>query len=387
MRLRSSVSAGAGLLVALLAVGSAHAFGIWESASRMEPEADQIGCMIAAKERQVVQYSTTKWDDPRSPPKAQPDAEPRKSRSGEPLQFWLNKDECAAFHATRADGLFNMSNYRSWFRKSDFLTFSELPKIERWTTRYIFRRTALSGANSELGTQPDMISLDQEIDAYRASTIRDSLFVFTPDGHWLDFKHNVRWEMRITSDDSIIIGDPSGRYAERYAVFHRSYRPRCSKGADNKLTCGLYWAVATDRCAEKKDLSKEPPHIQKECAPEELARLEMAVGTLAELDKVPYPTGKRVSPEKVVITGRFTYGQRDYNQQMLSFIAHFSDPIRPIVFAPGVLFSDTAKPHRGKPRPGELVMKEVCLADCPDQLAAQGLLAPPSAASAASSPH
>jgi hypothetical protein len=79
------------------------------------------------------------------------------------------------------------------------------------------------------------------------------------------------------------------------------------------------------------------------------------------------------TPTKVTIHRRFTYSKKDLNQHVLSFYAQFEDPIRPVVFASGVLFSDTAKPHRGRARPNEMVMREVCLADCPDQLAAQGI--------------
>lgn len=378
--LLSAVQLSIGLALGLgHAAQPAHAF--WENASQIEARLASVDCTVFAREQQVVKYSASQWDKPTSPPKAEPDAEPARSeydpvkgKIGWQLNFRLDEKECAAFYATPADGLFNISDRRAWFRKSDFLTFRQLPRIERWTTRYVFRRTALSGANAELGINPNMISLDQEIDAYRASTIRDSLFAFTRDGYWLDFRRNMRWEMRLTPEGEIYVGDPKGRYDEEVAVFHRSYRPRCHTDADGKLNCGLYWMPRTDRCARIKDLSKEPPHVQRECQPEAMAKAERTVGTLAEMDSWYYPKGLRVSPERIVVTGRFTYGQRDPNQQVLDFIAHFDDPIRPVVFAPGVLFSDTAKPHPGRARPGEMVMKEVCLADCPDQLAAQGLV-------------
>lgn len=372
-----------GLILGLgFATQSAHAF--WETASGIEPRLASVDCTVFAREKQVVKYSASQWDKPTSPPRPEPDAElarseydPVKGKSGWQLNFRLDEKECAAFYAAPADGLFNISDRRAWFRKSDFLTFRQLPRIERWTTRYVFRRTALSGANSELGMNPNMISLDQEIDAYRASTIRDSLFAFTRDGYWLDFKRSMRWEMRLTPEGEIYVGDPKGRYDEEEAVFHRQYRPRCHTDTDGRLACGLYWMARTDRCTRHQDLSKAPAHVQRDCEPAALAKAERTVGTLAEMDSWYDAKGLRVSPERIVITGRFTYGQRDPNQQVLDFIAHFDDPIRPVVFAPGVLFSDTAKPHPGRARPGEMVMKEVCLADCPDQLAAQGLAAPP----------
>lgn len=357
--------------------GVLAAWSPWSAASFQE-DADNLatangGCWAFAKTRAVVRHSTVDPKDPRAAAHSDPDPDPdRGVFSGFP-DYPLPASECSKFTATAPESLFNISERRGWYRRSDFVTYDELTRIDRWTTRYVYRRTALSGAGAELGINENMLSLGEEIEAYRASSIRRGLFIFTRDARWMDMDRGIRWEMRLTPTGRLVLGDPTGTYrVQTGAVFQRSFPFSCERDADNKLVCGLQWHRSD--CDAIKDMSKTTDHMRQECAPNKRKSDEERVGRIALFDDEDWHPGVEIKPDKITISKRYTYSRKNPNQSVLSFYARFDDPIRPVFFAPGLLFTDKAKPHPGKSKPGERVMKPVCLVDCPDQLAAQGLL-------------
>jgi hypothetical protein len=328
-------------------------------------------CWVFAKTRAVSRYSTIDPEDPRAAARLNPDSAADRGVYTSFPDYRLPPDECVKFNSTPPDRLFNISDRRGWYRRSDFLTHDQLTRVDRWTTRYVYRRTALSGAGAELGLNENMLSLGEEIEAYRASTIRRRLFIFTPDAHWVDMDRHVRWEMRLTPTGRLVLVDPTGTYqVQAGVVFHRSFPFSCSRDSDDKLVCGLQWHNAS--CDVLTDAANE--YTRKICEPALRQRQEDRTGRIALFDDGDWYPGIKVQADKITISRRYSYSRKDLNQRILSFYARFDDPIRPVFFAPGVLFSDSAKPHPGKSRPGERVMKPVCLVDCPEQLAAQGLL-------------
>jgi hypothetical protein len=332
-------------------------------------------CWVFAKTPAVVWYDTIDERNPRAPAKSQPNSEPDDGVNDAPPDYHLDSKECGAFTAAKADGLFNISQRRSWYRKSDFITADKLERVDRWTTRYIFRRTALSGAGAELGVNPNMLSLGEEIAAYRASTIRQGLFMFTPEAHWIDTERNVRWEIRRTPTGRLALVDPSGEYLTVVKpVFNRAYQPKCETDSQDKLVCGLVWR--NQICEGRKELNRPNDGYGDDCSREAQQNKEVTYGRLIRMYGRPesHHPGIEFGPERVVISRRYVLSRRDPNQHYLDFYARFDDPIRPVFFAPGTLFSAKATPHAGKPKPGELIMKSVCLADCPDQLLLQGLV-------------
>jgi len=357
--------------------GLLAAWSPWSAASFQE-DADNLaktngGCWAFAKTKTVTWYSTIDPKNPRAPAKVEPDPEPDAGMGGNPPDFPLDKDECEKFLTTPQDGLFNIAYSRSWYRRSDFVTYDELTRIDRWTTRYVYRRTALSGAGAELGINENMLSLGEEIEAYRANNIRSGLFIFSPDAHWVDMDRGIRWEMRVTPTGRLVLGDPTGTYrVQAGAVFNREFPSSCERDADSRLVCGLQWRNST--CEEVRDMSKANEYIRRICEPTNRKSIENREGRIALFDNEDWYPGIEIKPDKIVISRRYSYARKNINQKYLSFYARFDDPIRPVFFAPGLLFTDTAKPHPGKSKPGERVMKPVCLVDCPDQLAAQGLL-------------
>jgi hypothetical protein len=59
----------------------------------------------------------------------------------------------------------------------------------------------------------------------------------------------------------------------------------------------------------------------------------------------------------------------------LEISARFSDPVRPVVFASGVLFRATAKPNpKAVYRPADIAPKETGVTDCVEHLGRQGEL-------------
>jgi hypothetical protein len=334
------------------------------------------GCWAFAKTAAVVEYSTVDPRNPRAPAQPVPDKDLRQGPDGKGPDIQLNTDECTSFLAAPSDALFNVAYQRSWYRRSDFITASELTPIARWTTRYVYRITALSGVGAELGLNENMLSLGMEMDAYRASRIRDGLFVFSPDAHWIDTERQVRWKMYLTPTGGLVLIETSGKFAvEANASFHRSYPMSCEKSDIGQWVCGLRFSMGS--CDLFAKTRKPDSMAAKECEPEKRRATEETVGRIAlwDLDLNPdWHPGITIKPDKIIISRRYAYSRRDPNQTVLSFYARFDDPIRPIYFTPGLLFTDKAKPHPGKSRPGERVMTPVCLVDCPDQLAAQGLL-------------
>ena len=334
-----------GLLGLLSVFLCSSAWAIYERARDLSKEDEE--CWVFAKTPTVTWYDTINEKNPRAAPKDQPDPEPDHGVNNTPPDYHLPAKECAQFMAAKPDGLFNISQRRSWYRKSDFITFDQLQRVDRWTTRYTYRRTALSGAGAELGINPNMISLGEEIFAYRASAIREGLFIFTPDAHWIDTERKLRWEIRLTPTGRLALIDPSGQYLPVVnPVFHREYPNKCATDLQGKLVCGLAWHDQMCEGIEKRNNPKE--QISESCRKEIRQKNEESFGRLILMYGQPesHHPGIEFKPESVVISRRFVLSRRDVNQRYLSFYSRFEDPIRPVFLLPELCSATRPLPMR-----------------------------------------
>lgn len=279
---------------------------------------------------------------------------------------YVPAEGCAQLSDSAVD-LFHAGN-QTWVRRSDFSTVDKLERIRHWTTRYVFRRTFLSGGGAgELGLDPRQVNSELEVEAYRVTNVKDHLYLFSPDGSYIDTDNQMRWEMRWSPMGEVVLIDPSGRYLPKFPEFSPSFLPTCQRDQNRELTCGLVFQ--RHNCGQLRnelgtcsELDRSKPAPGNTPPDDVVGRIKTVATESDALD---------VLPGKIVIRQRFGPGKpAGYS---LSFYARFEDPIMPVVFAPGVLFTPNAKARIGRPRKGDLVMRETCLADCPDQLRLQGL--------------
>jgi hypothetical protein len=242
-----------------------------------------------------------------------------------------------------------------WFYKSDFVHEDDLKRITHWKTRYWYANMTADNRGAELSSAVEELRLNSasEIDVYQAARVRDEIHLFSPDGRYYDLESKLWWDLYLSPLGDLVLKDAAGKYLPTYIddlpVELEFY---CDPPQGDDTTCGF---------RKKPDLADYgcPPVLWK--APAD------------------FKTVKN-TPDKIILTQRlstFSLGgtsKSGDNIENYAFYADFDDPIRPVVFAPGVLFNPKAKPNpKGKYRPQDLYDKEVCIADCPDQLALQGI--------------
>jgi hypothetical protein len=243
-----------------------------------------------------------------------------------------------------------------WFYKSDFVHEDDLKRITHWKTRYWYANMTADNRGAELSSAIEELRLNSasEIDVYQATRVRDKIHLFSPDGRYYDAANKRWWDLYLSPLGGLVLKDATGKYLptgiDDLPVELEFY---CDPPQDDDTACGF-------RMDPKWVASSTPAHL---------------------INSPPSFKPVRVEPDKIVLTQRlstFSYvpskgGGDDIDNYV--FLADFDDPIRPVVFAPGVLFNPKAKPNpKGKYRPQDLYDKEVCIADCPDQLELQGII-------------
>lgn len=295
------------------------------------------------------------WKSPRSETPLEPKQALYRSEPG----LLLDDKACAEFDNGKDPIVF--IGRGTWVAREDFMQPEQMERIHRWTTRYAFDMEVIrAGSYSEIGDERILTS-GFEIDAYRVDHIRRNLHLFTPEGHWLDERDGYRrWELRRSPIGRVWVVDPTGKYLAAAEVFDRYYQPRCERDDHGRWTCGLIeWdrqstcnvrvqADSARGCLEWAKIHKTGSPVSQE-------------GALEGHYKVDVRT------DKILIGARQTKG----DIWSLKLYANFDDPIRPVIFKPGVLFQPHAKARKGRPPASELVMRNVCLADCPEQLVHQ----------------
>ena len=345
---------------------SVYASGI----ERPLPVSEANGCVVIPLKTEVDYFSSPTPGDSSIPP----------INGMADTMYFEKRDMFLIISAAGCAQLKDASNtlfhaYNSvWLRRDEFVPAESLERIRHWTTRYVYRRTFLSGGGAEeLGMDPRRVSSEMELEAYRVNHIQDPLHLFTPDGYYIDMKNHMRWEMRWSPWGNVILIDPSGRSLPTSFAFSSDFNNVCERDPNGDLRCGLQFQWQT--CADaRNELGQCPPSME---------RPSYATGTtpVALVGRIQTELKESEAfeelPDRIRILQRF--GPRKAAGYALSFYAKFDDPIKPVVFAPGVLFTPKAKVRTGRARKSDLVMRETCIADCPDLLQLQGLTGPASA--------
>ncbi|MCK9384993.1 MAG: hypothetical protein M0Q15_10245 [Nevskia sp.] len=215
------------------------------------------------------------------------------------------------------------------------------------------RGSEIASATEELRT--NSVS---EIIVYQAAHVRDKIHLFSPDGRFYDATNKLWWDLYVSLPGDLVLKDATGKYLptgiDDLPVELAFY---CDPQQGENIACGFRMESKAVPFSTPERLIQAPPDFKP----------------------------IRVEPDKIVLTQRLsslsTYANpeipetKDFPISNYVFLADFDDPIRPVVFAPGVLFNPKATPNpKGKYRPQDLYDKEVCIADCPDQLELQGII-------------
>ncbi|MBN6152396.1 hypothetical protein JR065_18815 [Xanthomonas sp. AmX2] len=287
-----------------------------------------------------------------------------------PFGLLLNKAQCDRFLAKReGEQLFSdISTSDTWYERSEFIHESELIPIKRWTTRYIYYNTYLSYVGSELMQRKEEHRQDLlgSYAAYSLQTYKDRLLQFSQDGYFFDKETGLRWRIMMhpyrPPDDPLeprlTAIDESGRYLPRGlpgTPAGYAYRYSCTREDDGGYACGY-----SPKPSERERVEQSPYY-----------------GRITQIKPAFIPM--RIEPERITILKRvspgepFRYGADEWDvEDSLFFYANFDDPIRPVYFAPGLLLRDEKIVAKGKlPKKSDFVQEEICLTDCPEDIAWQ----------------
>jgi hypothetical protein len=273
-------------------------------------------------------------------------AENMRPLSGTPREYVAGVVDAQACTAVSAKDQSYFIRLSTWYRASDFITDAELEPIDHWTTRYYL--SIDNGVefgpveySDTWGPRERWLENSQkEIDQYRVDKVAQHVQLFTRDGRYIDTTNGMVWKMHLGPDGSVELKDPSGRLLPLYWGI-----PKCTRDSSGMAICGH----------------------KRESAPEHFIYS-------AQHGPLPNPAAAfRVLPHRIVITRRPQGIRHPEDGAPLEVSARFSDPVRPVIFASGVLFRATAKPNpKAVYRPADFAPKETCVADCAEQLRLQG---------------
>ncbi|WP_341727556.1 hypothetical protein [Pseudoxanthomonas putridarboris] len=253
----------------------------------------------------------------------------------------LNKRQCEQFKDGK--GRYFAGRW-AWYAKADFVLKSQLTPIERWTTSYVYEKSA----DSKGEIAPDAMTKQDieeayaagEIEAYNSDSYRGQLTLFSPDGYWVDGIYSAK--LYLLPSGRVVAANDSFPNPSAWTIGDIYEDLRCSQ--TKPLTCGY------------RDRGSYGSYSDVARLPEELKSVV------------------QVRDDKIVITRRLSYRWPFKVQDVGDWVRYglfgeFSDPMRPLVYAPGVLFKPDTKPNwRHRYRPKDMVQEELCVANCPDQL-------------------
>ncbi|MEL1266385.1 hypothetical protein AAD027_18700 [Pseudoxanthomonas putridarboris] len=230
-----------------------------------------------------------------------------------------------------------------WFEKSDFVLESQLTPIGRWTTRYVYTKSSAEGAVDSVGvmTQRNVgqAYFERDSDEYSPEAYRSGVELYSPDAYRVEPESNRRWKLYLLASDVVVAVETENKQSGPLVLGEAGLYGilRCSR--TGPLTCGY----------------KEGSYSHVTRLPKELN------------------SAVQVRDDKIVLTRRLIYEwpliAQDSIWSEYKVFGEFSDPVRPLVYAPGVLFKPETKSNSlNRYRPEEMVQEELCVADCPDQL-------------------
>jgi len=325
-------------------------FMAWEAHALrvIDPRDDKYFCALYAKENKLHYFLKIDRDAPPVSDNLEfrgPKVETSRS---------YPKEECLKFF-DKNESLVKPPLDVIYFNKSDLVHEDDLKRITHWKTRYWYANMTADNRGSEIASATEELRTNSvsEIIVYQAAHVRDKVHLFSSDGRYYDAANKRWWDLYLSPLGDLVLKDATGKYLptgiDDPPVELEFY---CDPPQDGDTTCGF-------RMDPKWVASSTPAHL---------------------IQSPPSFKPVRIEADKIVLTQRlstFSYFPRKEGADDIDnyvFLADFDDPIRPVVFAPGVLFNPKAKPNsKGKYRSQDLYDKEVCIADCPDQLELQGI--------------
>lgn len=356
----ATVTATLGLLLAILPVIATAQPTLRQHSP--DPEAPPRACHVYSRNSQYHEYSSPGY-------RINPDISELSDRRlvPRPLRLRLNQAQCERFLNPEIVLFSQKSESSYWYKRSEFIHESELVPIEHWETRYIYENSYPSMVGSELMLREEEIEYDlvNSYAHYALDNLHTPLLQFSDDAYFMHPHTGTLWRIMRhpyhppTPDDEdahLYAIDPSGRYLPQGVPIPSigTYGYLCHQHDDGSYSC-VYGI--------------KPKH-KKSFRPGYFGRVNEIV---EEFDPL------KVEPDRITITRRVSKGEPfRYAPTEFSFIgelafhANFEDPVRPVYFARGLLLRDSKiVEQRPRPRASDFIQQEVCLTDCPSDVAWQ----------------
>jgi len=325
----------------------------YASVGLITARSDDNGCRLYAKENEITYLKRIDFSQPASPENIQ-----IKGKISRKL-VTNSKEDCAKFRSS-SEKLITTNGGPLWFYKSDFIHEDDLKRITHWKTRYWYANMTADNRGSEIASVSEELRTNSvsEIIVYQAAHVRDKIHLFSPDGRFYDAENKLWWSLYVSPLGKLVLKDATGKYLptgiDDLPVELAFY---CDPQQGENIACGFRMESKAVPFSTPERLIQAPPDFKP---------------VRVELDKIVLT--QRLSSLSTYVNPEIPE-TKDFPISNYVFLADFDDPIRPVVFAPGVLFNPKAKPNpKGKYRPQDLYDKEVCIADCPDQLELQGII-------------
>ena len=322
------------IIVVLLTVG----FSIPATAhADLHKRSDEWYCRLDARTPEIKTYDRIDFNLPGTDDNLRPYGKIKDFSSV------FSKRECERFFDPAVT---RVTDGPLFYDKADLIHEKDLPRIRHWKTRYVYWNHTFTAQGGETGSHKKELTIDSslEIEAYQAATIRNNLLMFAPDGRYFHPETQTWWDMYLSDRGTITLRDPTGVYFPTGYEVPNGLKLDC-KSAESD--CGYFVSDSSAKYVS---------------------------GTTRLLQNLPDFRPVKVLPDQRFLTQRLSSLTKFKSFDSFLFYATFDDPIRPVFFAPGVLFKSKAKPNaRGRYPKSDLVNQPVCLADCPDQLKLQGL--------------
>jgi len=314
------------------------------------------GCNLYRRNIKTAVFEQIDLTKPFSSDNTKEGVEKKRSDVGDDGSSEYSEKECQNYLSGKEDFVepkYGRGHVR--YRRIDLIHENDLEPIYKWETRYVFiNNYEFDVTPIEYTTHSQRLTatLTNEIDSYQAEGVAEGTRqLFTPDGRYFNRETGTIWKMYLSPMGDIVLKDTTNKYLPIGSPgTWPGIRIQCRRDEQKRAICGY---AASDGANFTPDA---PPYENR------LSTLNADTPVI------------RFRPDKVTLLRRLGSlgGPEDLRLATYSFFANFDDPIRPVVFASGVLFKKGVKARvDGKYPASSFVDQEVCVADCPDQLKLQ----------------
>jgi hypothetical protein len=316
----------------------------------------EYGCKLYRKNEKTITFKKVDLLKPFSPENTI-EGLMKRSSVGDDGGDIFNEDQCKAYLAGSAEYAEpEFANGHLRYRRTDVIHEDDLEPVYKWETRYLYVNeygadlTPIEETTEKMRRQ---WAVEAEIKAYQADTIREGTRqLFTPDGRYFNQETGTIWKMYLSPMGDIVMKDTTNKYLPIGAPgYWPGLSPVCHRDAEHRAICGYIAITGLGKPNENPPITEGRLSIDEKESP-----------------------AMRIGKDKVTLLQRLgtLAGAKSLSNETFNFFANFDDPIRPVVFAPGVLFKKGVKAKLDDKFPASsFVDQEVCVADCPDQLKLQ----------------